>query len=219
MFNYCENILSILCRIRLRYRWNRKIKKIILEFYVWLLTSCFWFFTSAHSPNQLSLQYPDEYYIAPGRYCLYVLEWFSFFHQGLANFQANEKKINASNTSWVCFHNFFYFHFYAIQVKSHRSCFYAHYSYHTGSKRSGHQVSWRKTFSFPLLSIGASVSKDEEERRWVQAVLNSPLYITVDVIIFCLNLRHQHIKHCEKTYSVLSTYCRFIISLCARFYC
>jgi hypothetical protein len=48
-----------------------------------------------------------------------------------------------------------------------------------------------KRSPFPLLSTGASVSKLFPERRCVQTVLSSPSYSTVDVILFCLNLRSR----------------------------
>ena len=42
---------------------------------------------------------------------------------------------------------------------------------------------------FPLLSTGASVSKLLPDRRCVQTVLSSPSYSTIEVILFCINLR------------------------------
>src|SRR6478735_12476774 len=40
-----------------------------------------------------------------------------------------------------------------------------------------------KRSPLPLLSVGASVSKEDWERKWVHSVLNSPLYNTEDVIV------------------------------------
>ncbi len=41
---------------------------------------------------------------------------------------------------------------------------------------------------FPWLSVGASVSICEPDCKWVAKVLNSPEYVTLEVMVFCINL-------------------------------
>jgi hypothetical protein len=42
---------------------------------------------------------------------------------------------------------------------------------------------------FPWLSVGASVSIEDPDCKWDAKVLSSPVYVTLDVILFCINLQ------------------------------
>src|SRR4051812_48955403 len=53
---------------------------------------------------------------------------------------------------------------------------------HVASEVASRSVGEKRS-PLPLLSVGASVSKEDWERKWVHSVLNSPLYNTEDVIV------------------------------------